>query len=340
MVQSVPRNESSSVPQSAPLMRSPLSLEPRTVAAIDIGTNSIHMVVVQINPELPSFEIIDTEKSTVRLGERHPKTGELTEAAMQRSLDALHRCAEIAKARKVEQIIAAATSAVREAPNGSTFVKRVKDSLGLDIDIIAGVEEARRIYLGVLSGIEFEGEPHVIVDIGGGSTELILGDGKKARSLSSTKVGAVRLTELFVKHDPVLKREFAQMRAYVKGMLERPIEELLSKLGPEETPQLIGTSGTIESLLKVSTCEAMGFCPASLHGYELTLDQLRELVSRFSTLTCEEHCKVSGMNERRAEIILAGAVVLLEVMEQLRLGSLKTCERSLREGMIVDWMLK
>ncbi len=340
MVQSIPVNDAVKTPQAETLTRSPLSMTHRMIAAIDIGTNSIHMVVVRINPELPAFEIIDTEKSTVRLGERDQKTGALTEAAMQRSLDSLRRCIEIAKARNVGQVIAAATSAVREAPNGDDFVQRVEDELDLTIDIIAGEEEARRIYLGVLSGMEFEGEPHVIVDIGGGSTELILGDGHKARSLSSTKVGAVRLTEEFVKHDPISKREFAQMQAYVKGKLERPIEEVLSQLQPDENPQLIGTSGTIESLLKVSACEAMGICPASLHGYELSINQLRELVERFSHLTYSERCKVSGMSDRRAEIILAGAVILLAVMELLQLKSLKTCERSLREGMIVDWMLK
>ena len=188
--------------------------------------------------------------------------------------------------------------------------------------------------------MEFEGKPHIIVDIGGGSTELILGDGRKARSLSSTKVGAVRLSELFVEHDPITKREFSKMSAYVRGMMERPVDDLRSRLEPGEKPQLIGTSGTIESLLKVATCEALGACPTSLHGYELTLDQLKELVHRFSKLTYDERCKMAGMSERRAEIILSGAVVLLQVMELLNIDSLKACERSLREGMIVDWMLK
>jgi exopolyphosphatase / guanosine-5'-triphosphate,3'-diphosphate pyrophosphatase len=342
MVQSVSVNHAvqQSVSPTRAMERSPLSKEKRVIAAIDIGTNSIHMVVAQINPELPKFEIIDTEKSTVRLGERDPETGALTEVAIQRSLDSLHRCMEIAKARKVEQVIAAATSAVREAPNGDEFVQRVAKKLNLTIDIIAGKEEARRIYLGVLSGMEFEGKPHVIIDIGGGSTELILGDGKKARSLSSTKVGAVRLSELFVKHDPISKGEFLQMRAYVRGMLEKPIDNLRSHLKPGEVPQLIGTSGTIESLLKVSAYDALGACPTSLRGYELRIEQLRELVQRFTRLTYGERGQIPGMNERRAEIILSGAVVLLEAMELLKLDSLKTCERSLREGMIVDWMLK
>ncbi|MCM1981539.1 Ppx/GppA phosphatase family protein [Lyngbya confervoides] len=313
----------------------------RRIAAIDIGTNSIHMVVVDINPDLPTFQIIDTEKSTVRLGERCPETGQLTEPAMERSLEALSRCQEIAQARQVEEIIAAATSAVREAPNGREFVQRVQDQLGLSVDIIAGEEEARRIYLGVLSGLDFEGQTHVIVDIGGGSTELILGDGHKARSLSSTKVGAVRLKELFIEHDPILKREFSTMKAYVRGMMERAIEDVRSKIQPGEMPpRLVGTSGTIESLVKIAACEFLGACPTSLHGYELDLEVLQDLVQRLCKLSYEDRCRIPGMSERRAEIILAGAVILLVVMEQLEIRSLSTCERALREGMIVDWMLR
>lgn len=312
----------------------------RVVAAIDIGTNSIHMVIARINPDLPTFEIIDTEKSTVRLGERCPETGNLTDVAIARAMDALRRCQEIAKARKVEEILTAATSAVREAPNGREFIRLVQAELELEIDIIAGTEEARRIYLGVLSGLEFGSKPHIIVDIGGGSTELILGDGSKPRSLSSTKVGAVRLKELFMQHDPISARDFIQMQAYVRGMMEKPIDELRSQLNAGEDACLVGTSGTIESLVRISACEAFGACPTSLHGYELPIKELRAIVDRLSQFTYAERCEIPGMTERRAEIILAGAVILLEVMNQLGLKSIRTCERALREGMIVDWMLK
>lgn len=312
----------------------------RVIAAIDIGTNSIHMVIAQINPELPSFEIIDTEKSTVRLGERCPDTGNLTDVAIARAIAALRRCQEIAKARNVEKILTAATSAVREAPNGRDFIAQVSTELDLQIEMISGIEEARRIYLGVLSGMEFDNQSHIIVDIGGGSTELILGDSHKSHSLSSTKVGAVRLKELFIHHDPITKKEFDQMRFYVRGMMERPLDEMRSQLPPSHTMPLVGTSGTIESLVRISACEALGACPTSLHGYQLTRENLRDLIHRLSRLNYEERCKIPGITERRSEIILAGAVILLEVMESLQLPAITTCERSLREGMIVDWMLK
>ena len=166
----------------------------RILAAIDVGTNSIHMVVVKIQPELPTFMIVDREKETVRLGNFHEDTKNLTQDAMQRAIDALKRCCDIATSYQAEDVIAVATSAVREANNGQEFIERVYQEVGLAINLISGAEEARRIYLGVLSGMEFHGEPHAIIDIGGGSTELILGTGEPHRHLSSTKVGAVRLT--------------------------------------------------------------------------------------------------------------------------------------------------
>ena len=312
----------------------------QTIAAIDVGTNSIHMVVVKVNPEIPAFNIIDTEKSTVRLGEGSKETGLLHPDAIARSIAALRRCQEVAQACKVDQILAVATSAVREAPNGRSFIQAVETELDLKINVISGPEEARRIYLGVLSGIEFHEKPHVIIDIGGGSTELILGDGQDPRSLSSTKVGAVRLTEEFITTDPVRVREFERLQAYVRGMLERPVDELRSQLNPDEVPTLIGTSGTIESILKLHACEVMGACPTTLHGHVLTLDDLNDLIHQLRKYTYEERCKMPGMLERRAEIILAGAVILSEAMTLLKLESITTCERALREGIVVDWMLK
>jgi exopolyphosphatase / guanosine-5'-triphosphate,3'-diphosphate pyrophosphatase len=326
--------------RNARLLNSPEpSRAVRTLAAIDIGTNSIHMVVVKINPDLPAFNIIDAEKSTVRLGERCPDTGSLTPEAMARAISALRRCQEIARGLEVDQIIAVATSAVREAPNGNTFIQTVDHELGLKVSLISGPEEARRIYLGVLSGIEFDHQPHVIIDIGGGSTELILGDGREPRYLSSTKVGAVRLTEDFITTDPVSALEFERLRAYVRGKLEWTIEELRSQLQPHEQPRLIGTSGTIESLVRIHAYESLGACPASLHGYQLPLEDLKKLIDRLCKLSDSDRGKMPGMSERRAEIIVAGAVVLQEAMSLLGLDSIMTCERALREGMIVDWML-
>ncbi|MEO0934498.1 MAG: Ppx/GppA family phosphatase, partial [Cyanobacteria bacterium J06641_2] len=145
----------------------------RIIAAIDLGTNSVHMVIVRLEPQLPSFSIIGKEKETVRLGDRDIETGNLKIKIMERTVNALRRFQEIAKTFNAEAVIAVATSAVREAPNGREFLYRIKNELDLDIDLISGQEEARRIYLGVLSGMEFNDAAHTIIDIGGGSTEII-----------------------------------------------------------------------------------------------------------------------------------------------------------------------
>ncbi|MBD2539334.1 Ppx/GppA phosphatase family protein [Coleofasciculus sp. FACHB-SPT36] len=311
----------------------------RILAAIDLGTNSLHMVVVQIQPKLPAFSIIAREKDTVRLGDRDKKTGNLTPAAMERAIAALRRFQGIAKSLNAEQIIAVATSAVREAPNGRDFLKQVEADLGLSVNLISGQEEARRIYLGVLSGMELNNHPHIIIDIGGGSTELILGDSHEPRSLSSTKVGAVRLTAELITTDPISNGEFQSLQAYVRGQLERAVDELRAVLQPGEQPRLVGTSGTIETLVTIHAREKLGTNPFSLNGYQLSLNDLRDLVNRLRRLNYLERAAIPGMSERRSEIIVAGAVILQEAMTLLGAELLTVCERSLREGVIVDWML-
>ena len=309
------------------------------LAAIDVGTNSIHMVVAKIQPDIPAFTIISRDKSTVRLGDRDTASGNLTPLAIERAMTALRRCQDIAKSLQVTDIIAVATSAVREAPNGGEFLAQVKTELGLSINLIAGSEEARRIYLGVLSGMSLNDTPHLIIDIGGGSTELILGDGNEARSLSSTKIGAVRLTREYITTDPISNSEFTALQAYIRGMLERPIEEIRSKIQPLEVLRLVGTSGTIEALANLQARESLGTVPNPLNGYQFTRNQLANWIEKFRRMKYTERASIPGMNERRAEIILAGAMILYEVMTQLNLSNLHICERSLREGVIVDWMI-
>ena len=311
----------------------------RILAAIDLGTNSLHMVVVRILPALPTFSIIAREKDTVRLGDRCPKTGELKPEVIERAIATLRRFQEIATSLNAETIVAVATSAVRESPNAREFLQKVEDELGLSVDLISGQEEARRIYLGVLSGMEFNNQPHIIIDIGGGSTELILGDGHEPRSLSSTKIGAVRLTAEYITTDPIANAEFQYLQAYVRGMLERPVDELRVALQPDECPRLVGTSGTIESLATIHAREKLGMVPSPLTGYQLNNKDLRELIVSLRKLSYSERVEIPGMSERRSEIILAGAVILQESMTLLGIESLTVCERSLREGVIVDWML-
>jgi exopolyphosphatase/guanosine-5'-triphosphate,3'-diphosphate pyrophosphatase len=309
------------------------------LAAIDIGTNSVHMVIVRVDKTLPAFTIIAREKATVRLGERESKSGKLTEESMKRAIAALKRCHDLAQSFNVDHLIAVATSATREAPNGNEFLEQIQREVGITVDLISGYEEARRIYLGVLSGVDFQNQPHVIIDIGGGSTEFILADSHEPRFLSSTKVGAVRLTREFITSDPITPVEFAALCDYIRGTIERPVDELRSLLSPSERPRLIGTSGTIETLAALHALEKSGEVPSPLQGYEMSRKDIREMVKRFSAMGYAERSTVPGLSDKRAEIIVAGAVILQEAMTMLRIETITICERALREGMIVDWML-
>lgn len=309
------------------------------IAAIDIGTNSIHMVIVKIDPSLPSFTVIAKEKDTVRLGDRDLATGRLTPEAIKRSLNTLRRCKDLATSLNAAQIIAVATSATREAPNGEAFLRQIETELGIVVNLISGQEEARRIYLGVLSGMDFHDLPHIIIDIGGGSTELILADIHEPRFLSSTKVGAVRLTKDFVTTDPISDRELKILRAYVRGMLERPVDEIWRNLQLNEVPRMIGTSGTIETIATIHAKDELGEVPDPLNGYEISRKDIEKIVKKLAKMSFKERLNVPGISDRRAEIIVPGAVILLEAMTMLKLDSIVMCERALREGMIVDWML-
>jgi exopolyphosphatase / guanosine-5'-triphosphate,3'-diphosphate pyrophosphatase len=313
--------------------------EHRIIAAIDLGTNSLHMVVVKIDPTLPAFSIIARDKETVRLGDRDLVTGNLKTQVIERAINSLHRFQHVAKTLKAETIVAVATSAVREAPNGKDFLYRIHAELGLEVDLISGQEEARRIYLGVLSGMEFNNQPQIIIDIGGGSTEIILGDSNEPRSLTSTKIGAVRLTGELIHSDPISNADFQYLQAYTRGMLERSVEEVQANLKRGESPKMVGTAGTIETLALIHAREKSGSIPSTLNGYQFSLKDLREIVNRLRKFNYSERLAIPGMSDRRAEIILAGAVILQEAMTLLGLENITVCERSLREGVIVDWML-
>ncbi len=311
----------------------------RRIAAIDIGTNSTHLLVASVDTTLRTFRIIQAEKSTTRLGERDPETGELTEAAMQRGYDTLRRFRDLATSHQVEQLVTAATSAVREASNGRDYLQRIKDGLGIEVDLVSGPEEARLIYLGVLSGMPFGNRPHLLLDIGGGSTELILADGRDARALTSTRVGAVRLQRDFVTDDPIPPQGRAFLKAFIQGSLEPAVDKVNRRIQPGEVPVLVATSGTAMAIGALAASED-DRPPLKLHGYRMTRQRLDRVVERLVSMSPEQRRQLAPINDRRAEIIVPGALILQTTMQMLGVDELVLSERALREGLIVDWMLR
>ena len=323
-----------------PLMRDPGALrQVRHVAAIDVGTNSTHMLVASVDVALGTFSIDLAEKSNTRLGERNPDTGELTPEAMARGLESLRHFRELALSHQVEQIVIAATSAVREAPNGREYLQVIKDQLELDVDLVSGPEEARLIYLGVLSGMPFGDRPHLVLDIGGGSTELILADGRDARALTSTRVGAVRLQRDFVKDDPIPPQRRSFLQAFIQGSLEPAVDKVRRRIKPGETPVLVATSGTAMAIGALAASED-DRPPLKLHGYKVSRQRLDRVVDRLAMMTTDQRRGLAAINDRRAEIIVPGSLILQTTLRMLDVDELVLSERALREGLIVDWMLR
>lgn len=327
--------QTSSTPVSSPSPHDPR----RRVAAIDIGTNSIHLVIVAIDPKLRSFTVLLAEKSTARLGERDSETGSISPQAIERGFEALRRYQDLAEGHGVEQIVTAATSAVREAPNGPEFLETLRQQLSLEVDLVSGIEEARLIYLGVLSSMAFGADPHLILDIGGGSTELILADGHDAREFTSTRIGAVRLQREFMTQDPLSKERRGFLRAYIQGAMDPAMTEVKRKIQPLESPILVATSGTALAIATLAAADDE-IRPLRLQGYRISRSRVDELVARLVKMSPEQRRGLSAINERRAEIIVPGALILQTSMAMLQVEELVICERALREGLIVDWMLR
>ena len=309
----------------------------RRVAAIDIGTNSTHLLIAAVDPALHSFRVLLAEKSTTRLGERDAETGAITPAALERGFQALRQFRDLAQSHGVEQIVTGATSAVREAPNGREFLQTLLEHLGLEVDLISGPEEARLIYLGVLSAMPLGETPHTILDIGGGSTELALADGREGRAFTSTRIGAVRLQREFCQEDPLPIAQRSFLEAYIRGALDPAVAEVRRALRQGEKPVMVATSGTALSLAALAATEDAR-PPLRLQGYRLSRERLDALVARLLAMNLEQRRALPVINDRRAEIIVPGALILQTAMAMLRADELIVCDRALREGLIVDWM--
>ncbi|HJZ10581.1 MAG TPA: Ppx/GppA family phosphatase, partial [Acidobacteriota bacterium] len=207
------------------------------IAAIDIGTNSIHMVIAHVEgPRI--FEIIDREKEMVFLGKKSLLQGRLTEDAIDRGLSALVAFKQIADSHRVDQIIATATSAVRESSNGREFIRAVKEKTGIDIQVLSGKEEARMITLAVRDVIDLKDRKALIIDIGGGSMELIVVDANNIFFADSIKSGVIRLTERFVKSDPPTSKERKRFQKWLNRKIE-PLSKRIQNLAPDLA---VGTS--------------------------------------------------------------------------------------------------
>lgn len=301
------------------------------IAAIDVGTNSIHMIVVE--QQKHGYRVIDKEKDMVQLGRGSLEGRPLTDDAVERGVEALRRMAGIAERWQVSDVVAVATSAIREAPNGRRFITAAQKASGIRIRVISGEEEADYIYRAVRSAIDFHGGTSLVIDIGGGSVELIVGTSEEVYLTSSEPVGALRMAQMFSLEGAATPAMIDDCRAYVRKRMKKPLARVAS-LGFDFS---VGTSGTIVALSALAS-NGVG-TEAMASGLRwLSRTRLRELIDALTPLSAGERVRRFPIDERRAETILAGAIVLDEVMRKLEIEQLRACDAALREG-IVEYVL-
>jgi exopolyphosphatase / guanosine-5'-triphosphate,3'-diphosphate pyrophosphatase len=305
------------------------------IAAIDIGTNSIHMIVVQVRPDL-SFEVIDREKEMVRLGAGGLDGRALTPEAVHAALLVLSKFRRLAESHKVDEVIAAATSATREAENGGEFLRAVTEQTGIRAHIISGTEEARLIHMAAVYGVSVPGDAVVVIDIGGGSVEVTLGNGPAIDLGRSFKLGVIRLTERFIKTDPLEARDERRLVRYI----DADIGQYLHQIAQAGFERVIGTSGTILSLGTVASAAEGHAASGSLRNRRIPAKSIRHVRKQFVALDLEKRLRVPGLEPRRADLAVAGAILLDELLRRLGAEEITLCDLSLREGLVLDYIAR
>ena len=308
-------------PSPPKIVSSPSS---EVIAAVDLGSNSFHMIVGELRHG--QLVIIDRIRETVRLAEGLSSSGDLSSDARERALDCLSRFGERLRDMRAASVRAAGTSTIRRAREDTGFMTDAEAALGHPIEIISGLEEARLIYNGVLHSLPPHEGLRLVLDIGGGSTELILGQGAEPRALESVHLGCVAMTERFFADGRITRKAFDKARVAARLEL-RPVKAFFRGAGEVES---IGTSGTIRSTEQVASELNI------IDSHALTPAALEELIERVLNFESVADLDLPGLSERRAQVWPGGLAILAELLGVLRVDSLSVSDGALREGLLYD----
>ena len=319
------------------------NLEKKThiLAAIDIGTNSIRLAVVRVEGG-QRMTTLALHREMVRLGEGEFETNQMTHAAIERGAFVCAKFADVARGFGAAEIVAFATSAVREAENREEFISRVQETANIEVRVISGMEEARLIWMGVTSGLDLGARRAVLIDIGGGSTETIVGGAGAYETgrhdvLESMKLGAIRMANHFPTGDgPVGPELFAQMQGYAQGVST----QIARKVRLAGFDMALGSAGTIGALADVVARHAPDTTTVSGRSVTFRLADLKDAAQMLCRLPLDARRNVPGMDAARADIIVGGAAVLITLMEAYGADRLTTSERGLRDGILLDYLLR
>jgi exopolyphosphatase / guanosine-5'-triphosphate,3'-diphosphate pyrophosphatase len=299
------------------------------LAAIDVGSNSVHMVIADASRE-GHFEVVDRVKEMVRLGRRSFTTGKLTDESMDRTVRALAHFQRLVHVRRVDRMRAVATSAVREASNRVQFIRRLRRETGIAVEVISGKEEANLIYQAARHALGLEGGPYLLVDVGGGSVELVLVKDSRPLWMRSVKLGAARLTERFLADDPPTLAQ----RKRLESHLESEIGDLMRMARRAGVARAIGTSGTINMIVamaRASGSEEFG----RLHGATASAAEVKHLSRKLLEASAAMRADLPGMDAKRADQIAAAGMLADFVLTRSGAPELAACTWALREGLLL-----
>ena len=314
----------------------------RVIGIIDLGSNSLRLMLVRILPD-GSHTVLNQVKNMVRLGEGAFETGHLREESMARTINVLRGMAEMCGVYGASEVIAIATAAVRDAANGPDFMRRVKEKTGIDFRVVSGREEARLIYLGVSSGLAHTESLRLFIDIGGGSTELVVGNSEEYRNLDSLKMGCVRLSNLFFDKDSgtISAKRYAALQNYIRNNALRSFQRIADFVIEEA----VASSGTAQNLAEIAAAldaedaARTGRAPQESRDV-LSYGGLRRAVKELCGRTLKERRSVPGINPNRADVIVAGAAILQTIMEEQGFESVTISNRNLQNGILVDYLMR
>ncbi|MFM8550822.1 MAG: hypothetical protein ACKOCD_00655 [Nitrospiraceae bacterium] len=300
------------------------------LAGIDIGTLTCRLLVARWQAGRP-LEELQSDRRVLRLGEGLDRSRRLNPDAMQRVVETLREWKHLVDRHQAEAVATVATSAVREATNRQEFLDLVRRDTGLTVEVISGEEEARRTLLGIRSGLPPGVEKMLGLDIGGGSTEFILDQPGRSPIVRSVEIGVVRLTERFLLHDPPTAGELQAARDLVR----QAAGEARRTLGDLAGATFVGTAGTITTLAAMAQ-KLPAYVGSRIHNYRLELDRIKALEADILSRTKAQREGLLGLELGREDVIVAGTVILLEVMETLGFRTCLVSDLGLREGVLLD----
>ncbi|MCE5299180.1 MAG: Ppx/GppA family phosphatase [Methanoregulaceae archaeon] len=307
----------------------------RVVAFIDIGTNSIRLLIVRLFPNC-TYNVLSRQKETVRLGEGEFDDDLILDDAIDRAVTVCRNFTGLARSFFTDEVVAVATSAAREAKNRNVLQNRLRHEASIDVRVISGRDEARLIYMGVVTGIHLGEKQAVFIDIGGGSTEIAIGGQHTSCHLESLLLGSIRLTNLFFSREeekPVTRKKYDRIREHVRSVIEPALPGLRS----HHFDTVIGSSGTIINLAEIAIKTGNG---ASTNETGLSRAELSRVADLLCSLPLSLRKKVPGINPERGDIIICGAAILETLMEALSIDRIYTTNRGLQDGLLADYLTR